>query len=172
MTDKVTIGEMLELGMIAENSAQEIYRGFEKLFAYQPEVASFWARYAAEEAGHAQWLQRIRAQASPEQLSALVNPLFWQDAQRDLPLSATELLGQIQNLDDAYEQANKLEHSEINTVFEFLITFFVANEQTNTFLRSQLRDHVARLMFEFPTQFRSAAQRREVQAIQPGGKDG
>ncbi len=61
--------------------------------------------------------------------------------------------------------ANELEHSEINAIFEFLITHFAVDEQIQTFLRSHLQDHISRLMFEFPAQFKNAVKRREVQAL-------
>jgi len=167
MTDEATIGGMFELAIVAEKAAQELYQGFEKLFAHQPDVADFWAGYAVEEARHAQWLEQIRGRATPEQLSAPVDPLLWQDARHSLPLPVTEVLGQVQNLDDAYELANHKEHSEINVVFEFLISSSTSDETTHLFLRSQLRDHIARLMFDFPAPFKSATRRRAVQAI-PG----
>ncbi len=74
MLGEATIGELLELGIAAENTCQELYQGFEKLFAHQPEVARFWARYAADEAGHAKELEKIRNLATPEQLSAPADP--------------------------------------------------------------------------------------------------
>ncbi len=165
MPDEETVAGLFELGIAAENAAEEIYRGLEKRFAHHPEVAGFWARYAGEEKGHARQLQQLRDRATPEQLSAPADPSLIYSLHNLLQPSVTEVLGRIQNLDEAYELANELEHSEINTVFEFLITRCSTDEKIQAFLKSLLQDHISRLMFGFPAQFRSAAKRREVQAL-------
>ncbi len=164
MPDEATVARLFELGIAAEDAAEEAYRELEKRFAHHPEIARFWARYAGEEKGHARQLQQLRDRATPEQLSAPVDPSLIHSL-NDLLRSVAEMSGRIQNLDEAYELANELEHSEINTVFEFLITHCSTDEKIQAFLKSLLQDHISRLMFGFPAQFRSAAKRREVQAL-------
>lgn len=166
MPDEATIGELFELGIAAEEAAEKLYRGLEKLFAHHPEITRFWARYAAEEAGHGRQLQQFRDQATPEQLSTPIDPSLIHGLRSLFQSMTAETLRRIQNLDEAYELANELEHSEINSVFEFLISHCSADEKVQAFLKSLLQDHISRLMFEFPVQFRNAEKRQEVQALQ------
>ncbi len=55
---------------------------------------------------------------------------------------------------DTYELVNELEHSEINAVFEFLISSFPTDSEVLSFLRTQLSEHVDRLVTAFPERFR------------------
>ena len=69
-----------------------------------------------------------------------------------LRFSIEDALGELENLEEAYQLVNELENSEMNAIFEFLITNFSEDVKTQSFLRAQLRDHIARLMTEFPMQ--------------------
>lgn len=166
MSNKATVAELFELAIAAEKAAEKLYRGLEAKFAHQQEVADFWGEYAAEEAGHAQWLKRIRDAASPEQLSAPADPFILRDARRVLQFSVEHRLERIKNLEDAYQLVNELENSETYAIFEFLITNFISDKKAYSFLRSQLDDHLAKLATEFPTQFKGAAMRREIEALE------
>jgi hypothetical protein len=60
---------------------------------------------------------------------------------------------------------NELENAETNAVFEFMLANFSKDEDAKLFLRSQLKDHIGKLMIDFPSQFASAAIRRQVKAL-------
>ena len=164
MTNQATIAALVELSIRLEKSAAEIYRWLGSKFAHHQEVADFWKRYAAEEDMHAQWLERLRDRLDPGELSAPADPLMLNDARSLLQSLAGKLSG-IKNLEDAYQLVNELENSETNAIFEFLITNFGTDKKTQNFLRSQLRDHIARLMIDFPTQFHNALARRNIEAL-------
>jgi hypothetical protein len=51
----------------------------------------------------------------------------------------------ITTLDDAYELANRLESSEINSVFQMLVLDKLDPDTRRELLRSQFEEHVARL---------------------------
>jgi rubrerythrin len=161
-----TVAELFELSIAAERAAEEMYLGLAAKFAHHQDVADFWRNYAGEEAGHARWLERTCNGSSPEQLSALADPAILENARRFLEFSPGIALEEIATLEDAYQQANDLENSEMNVVFEFIITGFSANETAGAFLRSQLRDHIARLMVEFPARFSHASSRKAVTALE------
>ena len=114
-------------------------------------------QYAVEEAGHAKWLERLRDGLSSEELSAPANPLMLKEARKMLQTSVDNTLTGVKNLRDAYELTNELEHSETNAIFEFLIDNFAADKKTQDFLRSLLKDHIAKLMLWFPTQLNDLA---------------
>jgi len=164
MSDDTTIAALVELSISLEKSAAEIYRWLELKFAHHQDVVDFWKRYAREEDGHARWLEQLRDRLSPGELSAPADPLMLNDARSLLQSLAGKLSG-IKNLEDAYQLVNELENSETNAIFEFLITNFGTDKKTQNFLRSQLRDHIARLMIDFPTQFHNALARRNIEAL-------
>lgn len=166
MSNKATIKELFELAIAVEKATEELYRGLEAKFAPHQEVADFWREYAAEEAGHAQRLERLRDELNPEQLSAPADPLMLKDVHKILQFSVENTLKGIKNLEDAYQLVNELENSETNAIFEFLITNFSSDKETQSFLRSQLQDHIAKLTTRFPTQFKSAARRRGIEALE------
>jgi len=166
MSDTKTTAELFKLAIAAEEAAEELYLGLKAKFAHQPEIADFWREYAREEVGHACWLESVRDKSSPEQLSAPADPSILNDARKLLRFSPQHALEEIKNLEDAYQLANELENSEINVVFEFIITNFSSDESAGSFLRAQLRDHIARLVTEFPARFTSAASRQAVKALE------
>lgn len=167
MPNEATVAELFDLAIAAEKAAEALYRGLEAKFAHHQEVADFWGKYAAEEAGHAKWLERLRDTSGPGQLSALADPHILKDARKVLQFSVENRLREIKNLEDAYQLAHELESSETNAIFEFLITNFASDEETQSFLRSQLKEHIAMLTVGFPTQFQSAVRRREIRAQEP-----
>lgn len=166
MPDTGTVVELFELAIEAERTAEALYRGLETKFAHQQEVADFWKRYAAEEAGHARWLGRLRDRVSPGQLAAPADPVMLRNARQALRLSVEHALKEVKDLEDAYQLTNELESAEMNTVFEFLITSFPADEQTPSFLRDQLKSHVDKITIEFLKQFQSTVARRALKALE------
>ena len=166
MPKDTTVAALFELAIGAEKTAEELYRGLETKFAHHPEVANFWGQYAAEEVTHARWLERFRDSLNSEELSAPADPHTLEEARAVLGFSVEDALEQIRNLEDAYQLASELEHSETNTVFEFLVNHFSSDEKTQSFLRTQLRDHIGRLMIDLPTQFEGAAVRRTIGALE------
>ncbi len=158
MTGQATVAELFKLAIELEESTQELYRGFETKFSRHQKIADFWKQYAAEEAGHAKWLARLRDSLSAEELSAPADPSMIETARRMLKSSIKHRLADITNLEDAYELAHELENSETNAIFEFLIVHFSTDEATQDFLRSHLKDHIGKLMLWSPAQFNVAAQ--------------
>lgn len=165
MSNETTVAELFDLAITAEKMTEELYRGFEARFAHHQEVAAFWRQYALEEVGHARWLENLRDRLAPERLSAPADPGALEDVRRALGLSVEKMLESTRNLDDAYELANELEHSETNAIFEFLITAFAQDPKTRAFLRAQLSEHIVKLTLKFPAAFKSATTRREIKAL-------
>ena len=165
MSNQESVAELFELAIAAEEAAEALYRGFGAKFAHHQDVATFWRKYADEEIGHIRWLDGVRDKSSLEQLSAPADLSVLKDAREFLRFSPQHALEGVTNLEDAYQLANELENSEINVVFEFIITNFSADESAGSFLRSQLKDHIARLMTEFPARFSHAASRQAVKVL-------
>ena len=165
MSDQATIAELFDLAIATERAAETLYRELAARFVDHLEVADFWERYAGQESGHAQWLQRLRDTTSPAQLAAPADPVMLQNARALSQFAVANALQGIHNLDDAYQLANELENSEVNVIFEFLVTHFTMDERTQVFLQAQLRDHLARLVGAFPTQFKGAVVRQTIAVL-------
>ena len=164
MQEGATIAQLFALAIEVERAAERLYRGLEAKFASHPEIAGFWRQYADEEAGHALWLERLRDKLAPERLSVPAAPAMLESARVLLQWLIKNPVKEVKNLEDAYQLANELEHSEINVIFEFLITNFSVDRDTPSFLRAQLRKHLAKLMTEFPQQFGNNIMRSAIQA--------
>ena len=155
-----TASDLLVISIQLEMAAQELYKAWAKKFAAVSDVASFWSAYAAEEATHARLLEELRARLSPEQLATPVESEMAQDAEKLLISLRTE--AEIHDLEQAYQQANYLEHSEANSLFEFIMAHFETDKKAIAFLRSQLDGHIGRLTYRFPEQFSRPELRRAI----------
>ncbi|MEW5871302.1 MAG: ferritin family protein [Chloroflexota bacterium] len=167
MDSQATIDELITMAISAELAARDLYLQLEKMFAPHKDVALFWKHYADEEAGHARWLEQLRQRLSAEQLAAPADSTALENARKALAIPVETLLAQIDNLEDAYQLVNELEGSETNAVFDFLIGEFSEDEKTLAFLRTQLREHVGRLMIDLPARFKGVGLRLQTRAVRP-----
>jgi len=163
-TGQATTESLLAVAIRLEASARRFYEGLAERFAHCPEVAEFWQVMAADEACHEDRLTQWGTSMSAERLSRPVDAGMLQMGRRRLGTSVEELLGDVRNLDDAYETAHDLESSEINTIFRFFITEFSRDARLIDILRQDLDGHVERLIAGFPARYATRAQRAAVQA--------
>ena len=164
MTEHHTNKDLFALAIAAERTAKSLYQGLAAKFANHPDVAAFWNRYAEEEEGHALWLERLHNEVDTAKLSEPADVWTLEKLEHVQRFSVEDALNEIVTLEDAYQLVNDLENSEMNAVFEFLIDQFSSDSRTQAFLRSQIRSHVANLLIEFPTQFKSAVARRAIKS--------
>jgi len=148
-----TVATLIEFAIAAEKASQELYARLTQRYSYLPQVADFWQKMSLDENAHARSLEKIRDSLTPEQLLAPVDPVVFEQAKRNASLSVEDKLNPISTLEDAYQLAHDLEHSEINTVFEFITAEFVSLDVQREFVTAQLKKHVARLG-EFPVAYR------------------
>jgi rubrerythrin len=166
MSQQVTVDQLFDLAISLERAAEALYQGLAARFAHAPQVAKFWQQYAAEEASHARHLAHIQASLGPERLSEGADAGMVEQARRLLEVSAGTRLNQVRNLEAAYQLANELESAETNAVFEFLIERFSGTREAQSFVRAQLKNHIGRLMSEFPEPYRSRTNRLRLKATQ------
>ena len=165
MSDTETLAQLIELAIQLEKSAEALYRGIAAKFTHHPELEKFWMRHAAEELGHARWLERLRKTSSAEQLALPADPEMLKTAQKMLQFSVDNALGNIKTFEDAYELAVDLENSETNAIFEFLITNYYADQDAVAFLRKQIKSHVASITDELPTEVKDRVQREATEVL-------
>ena len=113
-----------------------------------PDVAAFWSEYASDEDIHARFLEELRRRLSPEQLATNIENELVGDTKRLLTYLQKEQ--SIEDLDQAYRFANMIETSEINPLFETILSTFEPDEKVITLLRLQLSEHVGKLTYKFP----------------------
>jgi rubrerythrin len=164
MTQGTTVGDLFVLAIAAEETTAEFYRSLVRKFSHESDIADYWQRYVLDEVSHALWLERLRSNLSLERLAEPADRDMLASAERARSVSVEKALSGIHNLDDAYEVVNDLENSETNVVFEFLIANFPYDREVLSFLRTQLTEHVNRLVTEFPARFRDPGARRAVTA--------
>ncbi len=165
MSGPGTIGELFELMIAGERVARRMYEGLAALFAHHQEACDFWKMYAREEGMHARALESIRDSLDSECLSTLVESHWLTTAREVANFPVEKVLAGINDLDGAYQLANKVENSEFNGIFEFLVEEFAGNTEVRRFLTDQLREHVTRLMDGLPPSFQDAAARKETKAV-------
>src|SRR5512139_487790 len=164
MSDRQSVRILFEYAIAAEHYARELYSEFARLFAADPRVAAFWQRYAAEEMGHARWLEQLLKKLPPETCDAPADFDKLEAARHIIKVPLANALAKVETLEDAYQLAHELESSEMNTLFEFLLFTFVDDPQATQFARDQLRDHVARLYGGFPEPYTGVPRRRAFTA--------
>lgn len=141
-----TYAQVFEIAMDAERKAGELYRHFVTLFAAYPPAVELWTALARDEGYHLRVLEQIREDLPQETLNEEVDPLLWEQAEilRRLEKSTSTLT--VENVDEAYQLTHELEHSEVNTMFEFLVHAFLSGTEMETIALQQLREHLRRLL--------------------------
>lgn len=144
MSEK-TFGWLIERAVSWERTAQGLYESLAAAFPSYPAVRDFWLQMSADEIRHAVTLQGIRDALSEERLA---RPISGADAA--FAESVDELLADcagrtLVTLDDAYELANELEGSEINTVFRLVMMDSLKDASKRTLIKVQFDVHTERL---------------------------
>jgi rubrerythrin len=163
-TGPATIESLFVVAIQLELGARRFYEQLAQRFAHCPEVAGFWRIMAADEACHENRLIQWRASLSAARLSQSVDARMLQKGRSLLGTRVDELLGEVRNLDDAYETAHDLESSEINAIFRFFITEFSQDARVVAVLMQDLDGHAERAMTEFPARYATRAARVAVRA--------
>lgn len=140
-----TVGDMIDLLIRAEISAQTLYLRLMEDFAHEPDAAQVWWKMGADEAAHIRLLEQIRESLPAERLQAPANPIWLEQARTAARFSPEQALVRIHTLEDAYQEAHAIENSEINAVFEFVMTEYFPRQLRADFVHNMLREHVDRL---------------------------
>ena len=140
-----TVEALITLLVQAEDASQRFYLQLMEAFAHEPTAAEVWWMMGADEAGHIRLLEQVLHSLSPEQLQAPADPLWLEQARSAARFSPERALARIQTLEDAYQEAHALETSEINAVFEFVMTEYFPKSLQRSFVLNLLRTHVERL---------------------------
>ena len=150
-------GELLALSLGLEKDTQKLYKDWAKIFSRLPDAAAFWNDYSEEEAMHARLLKELRARLSSDQLARLIECEVVGDTRKLLLLLQEK---KIEDLEQAFQYANTLEHSEINPLFLVVVSFFEKDEEAKAMLKLMLDEHINKLIDHFPKSFLTPEPRR------------
>ncbi|MDZ4179975.1 MAG: ferritin family protein [Coriobacteriia bacterium] len=143
--EDVTVSHLFEQAISWETTAQDLYVGLSKSFPSYPVVEDIWRRMAIDESRHAAILREAAAALPPSCLARLLDAteiaLVVSVEAEHAGAAALEL----RTLDDAYELAHRLESSEVNTVFQLLISCHADDLAANALLEAQFDEHLDRL---------------------------
>ncbi|MDW7992440.1 MAG: hypothetical protein RMK65_10005 [Anaerolineae bacterium] len=153
---------LLSLLIDAENAAQRLYLQLMELFAHEPAAAEVWWKLGADEAAHIRLLEQIQDSLSLEQLRSPADPLWLEAARRAARFSPERVLANIQTLEDAYQEAHALENSEINPLFEFVMSEYFPRPLRKELVQTLLREHIERLYGLRTTEWRRSIRRGDL----------
>jgi len=161
----MTIQQAIAEAILAEKTAENLYRGLQSNFSTEPQVASFWNLFATEEASHIEWLKNLSGRLSKNNLDKLVDTQTQDLIYQVRLLSSEKLLSGIHDLADAFEAVNDLENGETNAVFRFLIDNFEVDNNIRDFVMAQLTTHISRLSTNLPLEYRNIMSRQAIKAL-------
>lgn len=128
-----------------ETIAQKVYLRFTEMFAHEPDAAQVWWQMGADEASHIRLLEQTLESLSPQQLQSPADPAMLETAQALSRVPYEKILSRIETLEDAYQEAHNWEYSELNALFEFVISEYFPKPVPRQFIQHMLREHVGRL---------------------------
>jgi rubrerythrin len=167
MATQENLEKLFKFAIALEHASEVFYRGLAVKFSNDLELEQFWSRFAAEEAGHACWLEDLLQKTKETNNLKLQEPApkkLLKAAQDLLRISPGKMLESITNLEEAYQDAIAMENSETNVIFEFLVTDFAFTSQSRLFLTNQLKDHADRTAKEFPERYKATSARLACKA--------
>jgi rubrerythrin len=166
-TERGTVAELFVVAVQLETAAQHFYEGLAEMFGHRPEVARFWRLFAADEVVHGKRLAELEASADARKLSQQADARLLGAGRKLLATPVADLLGRVQNLDDAYQIAHDLESSETNTIFRFLIGEFSQDKRVVANVMRDLDEHLERLMTGLPAPYATQAARAAIKPQPP-----
>jgi rubrerythrin len=169
MDEKITLGQVLEMAIAAEQAAETLYRELEVKFAAVEDVALCWRHCAFDEVEHATWLKTLRSQLGAEEQAGQVEADIAASVRAMAHFSVEKALDGVQTLEDAFQLVTEVENGETNALFRFLIDNFEPDEQLRESLESQLIQHVGRISVNFPAQYKRPASRRAIRVAEDQG---
>lgn len=163
MQNEQTVAELFRCAIASEQVFRAVYLGLARKFASHGDIADFWQSMADDEQNHAVRLERLRDSLSQEQASSASDYEMHLKAQSLRRFSAPQILQRIQTLDDAYEAAHELEHSEVNLLFEFLSKHFSSSQEIRQMVALEVKEHTMKLLNFFHA-FGGREQRKSMRA--------
>ncbi len=156
-----TIADVFGLAIEIEMKAGKLYESMAGMFAHEPGVASFWSGMKDDEASHVGILQKAFAELPAGKASSPDHLGIWNrllEMKHRIERCTPE---EFQTLDDAYEVAHELEYSEMNGIFELLVSGFTSPTTKVELVDSNITRHQNKLI-DFTHTFGGRAWRQTI----------
>ena len=163
--DVYTVASLFNRAINIEYTICNLYHKLSKLFSHVSKISTFWEQLIDDEKTHAKTLKEILNSLTDEQLTAPPNKQIWEHANKIETSLKKDIIGEIKNLDDAYELAHELEHSEINSIFKFLTMDLIHSDKRKRMISSEIRNHQQKLS-HFSKNFGDKTWREEIKIQQ------
>jgi CheY-like chemotaxis protein/rubrerythrin len=160
-TEGKTMATLFDLAITAEVAAKDLYRTLARRFAHVPQAVAFWHDLMHDEEMHAAELRKLCNSLAPGQLLAPVAPSLVGKAEKGLELAQQDHSGQIETLEDAFQITQALEGSEINALFELLMSRYLDERDKDEIIVTQIRKHTIKLV-QFEQDFGGAEERAKI----------
>ncbi len=145
MNQEKTIADLFELSIKVEKMAVAIYRQMAAMFADKKPVADFFASLANDELVHVALLRESLEGLREQQLHVSAPQEMIQKIIILNKKMSVINYDEIRNLDDAYELAHEIEHSEINAIFLYLTIESVPMERRKALYNKIIDEHLNKL---------------------------
>jgi len=164
MAKLISLGELVDTAIAAEDAVRKVYLGFTHKFISRPDISDFWQTMADDESDHGRILSQMRKYVSAEELARPIDARLAEKAEQLRSLDIHKLVNSVSNLDDAYQVAYDLESSEVNTVFNFLTIRFLSTDESYDIITATIDHHLLRLA-DFTRAFGDAEHCKEIAVI-------
>ncbi len=164
MAKLISLGELVDTAIAAEDAVRKVYLGFTHKFISRPDISDFWQTMADDESDHGRILSQMRKHVSAEELARPIDARLAEKAEQLRSLDIHKLVNSVSNLDDAYQVAYDLESSEVNTVFNFLTIRFLSTDESYDIITATIDHHLLRLA-DFTRAFGDAEHCKEIAVI-------
>jgi rubrerythrin len=143
MTQNCTVSDLFDLAITAEKEVARFYGQLSGVFRNHPPAVACWTRMASDEQAHVRELEGRLRSLSRAEMSQEADIELYEAARKNLS-HLIGLLGMrtVRTLEDAYEIAYDLEYSEVNVVFQALLSRYGSVASNVDFVLSLIREHV------------------------------
>lgn len=132
---------LFKLSMDMEKESEIFYRGLISKFGSNCKYFELWKKMAEEEKEHYLTLKEMYDSLSQFQLDDYSDPQAIESALTACKFNAEQSLKSIQTESEAIDISQKLERSEINSVFKFIALTFIPLEERKRLIINQLNEH-------------------------------
>ena len=142
MKYSTSIKGLFSLALKTEMKLEEIYSFFSDKFSFNLEISNFWKSMANDEKVHISKLESLYETLNREQIELAADDIIVLKAKNNIGNILAVNLNIPLTLNDAFMLTHELEHSEINTVFTYLLKEFEPSQKQLELNMKQLEMHL------------------------------
>jgi len=165
-----TLGELIEIIISYETAAYDLYLGLASKFSMHRSIADFWQTMATHEEGHIRLLRKMYEDFSVETLGCVGDPRIAEKVQNLPKIDVEECLMAVDDLDQAYQLAHKIESSAVSVRLSFLTQKLFDDKDYKHSIAKSINQHLQSLM-GLPETIGDAKTRKSIHIDSGSGQD-